>query len=1466
MSAYVPAPGAHRPGPAVARLFDGSATIVSRDHALTALHVVPDEGRAELLKLFLSDGRCVHGRLAADDGHDLALIDLVDVPEDFDALPALALVPDVDPETAIRVYGWGMWRPSEHDLDVVTATVSDVVTLHGRPVLRLFSPESAAGKNMHGFSGGPAILVSPRGTVGPPTVAGIVYWMPTNEEVGNAGVLYAIPASVAIELWPVLRAAAMPALPSAGPIGAYLRDHVGTGDRHIPFGGRSALLTELHDAVLDPSGPAGHIIVAPAGRGKSMLLARLADRLMKSASADVVVVPVAIRYGLAREEVVLRALVGRLAHARGHDVKTALDCPPAELRDRVVDLLTGRGEPGRRLVLIIDGLDEAQGWDVAPGMFPLSPYAVLVVSARSTSDRPDPAGWLSTLGWDPRSVSEHTLAPFRTRDVREVLGDIQPPLESAEHDEATRGIAALAGGDPLSVALYARDLQHAPDRARWLRMVLTMPGPPGLEGYLDRWWRDQELLWGGPLGARQKVVRRVLDLLAVAFAPLSRRQLLDLARLFGPIDGDDLDVALDDLRRWIIVTRSGLTYALAHERLAEVRRARLSDDGDLTAYDEGVIAFARGAIGEQVHALDAYLGVHLTEHLRRADAPTAHWTVLLDPRYAAVSSTDSMSRQTSLRELAQRIDADHERALSAGQPLQWTRERLACSAELLATASAEKLPQPELVARLIDHGVWTTGDLRRYLDLAATGEEAPAREAVMGEMLPILGIRRGLELAHSVGVELAEPEQRLGRLVRHVAALGAADIEAAVRNATAVGVSRLLAIDLDPTADDSDLVWRALCQADASSLSLLATHFSAGSVSRVVGKSVPKVIDAVIGYARLGGEEARPGQLSRVLATANWAGEWLTSFATIRRIAEVARTGAELTERAGALSDAIMRLRIEKEAAIDSQDFETAADRRDEEIQALQEYATLRESVMGLPAREGWRLAVIARLLTGPPGSPIMLDPASTEDMWGYATLPRALRRAALQILWRARQVPVAAALVTDPAHEPDELLDRHLFPMTADCVRDIVTAALEQGATIPPRTRDIVLSARASLGPDDAAVVAGLRFGTSQAAGRGARDSDDAVALLGAAAHAPRTLAELWDLMTAVQSDWLRVELVLCLASGVEDAPRSIAADVVTALVRAAHVHPCGASALDLAITWYRQSGGELDDLRVEIHDDALYAHVLSSLPPANWDGLNSRELLSARRAMQGNVKEWLARYAFEYPRMTAEVLKRLDQESRAAVLDGILRAAEWTDARGANDAGGFITPAWPGETTFASRRTWSRLAAFLVAGMKEEELAVVTTVAGARRTYTHHGLRVFADDPLYPHDGPVRDRLFASVASRLGALERWGSAANVLGAVSGVREAAATFGWLIDRCPATTLPEIVRRALLTADDSGSAASRAALWLHILRRQSVLTERQQRRVLQTVLAVSPHSVESLAIDRAAVEHFLSHMDRASEG
>lgn len=242
----------------------------------------------------------------------------------------------------------------------------------------------------------------------------------------------------------------------------FLVEYLGAPEHPVPFGGREAALADLNDWLADPAAPPYLLLAAPAGRGKSALLVRWLERLRESdPDLSVVFVPVSLRFNTASQAIFFAALVARLAHLYDEDVPVDLSNGPEFWRGMASSYL-GQGGPGGRLLVVLDGLDEAVDWEAGADLFPRQPPAGLrvVVSARYRADERGSEGWLHRLGWEgPGLTHILDLDPLTGKGVADVLEGMGFLLaELGRRVNIVAELHRLSEGDPLLVRLYVDDL------------------------------------------------------------------------------------------------------------------------------------------------------------------------------------------------------------------------------------------------------------------------------------------------------------------------------------------------------------------------------------------------------------------------------------------------------------------------------------------------------------------------------------------------------------------------------------------------------------------------------------------------------------------------------------------------------------------------------------------------------------------------------------------------------------------------------------------------------------------------------------------------------------------------------------------------------------------------------------------------------------------------------------------------
>jgi hypothetical protein len=363
-----------------------------------------------------------------------------------------------------------------------------------------------------------------------------------------------------------------------GAVRNFLNYYVGTNVKPTPFGGRATDLKCLDKWLFDIHAPHYAFLAAPAGRGKSALLAHWVVELQKRDDLHIVFFPISIRYGTNRDDVVFSSLAARMAHVHGERVDRAYAVQ--EYRSVFNDYAVRLPKDGKQVLIVLDALDEAAGWEAGADLFPDPAPAHLrvLVSARTRAGDPDSMKWLTQLGWERGRAHLISLGALDVSGVHEVLARMGNPLDAlAPHYNIVAKLYELSKGDPLMVRLYIEALLPLRGRAATLTLEDLLHLKPGLKAFFDRWFDEQKKLWKGEnvqeTVSRDRAVNGLLSACAVAKGPLSREDVLSLCVQTQTPEinsSADLEWAAERVNRFIIGDgREHYGYVFSHPRLGQ---------------------------------------------------------------------------------------------------------------------------------------------------------------------------------------------------------------------------------------------------------------------------------------------------------------------------------------------------------------------------------------------------------------------------------------------------------------------------------------------------------------------------------------------------------------------------------------------------------------------------------------------------------------------------------------------------------------------------------------------------------------------------------------------------------------------------------------------------------------------------------------------------------------------------------
>lgn len=510
------------------------------------------------------------------------------------------------------------------------------------------------------------------------------------------------------------------------------------------FGGRDAECKRLDTWLFDADAPSRMLISGPTARGKSALLVHWTERLGSDATWTVVFVPISLRFGTDRPAVFYALLATQLASV----LKRKLVPPATDLEGYYqgisAELLSQAAKQAQHVLVVLDGLDEAQGAGFNPTVFPpaLPPNIKVLVSAREQAGDRGPEGWLKRLDWQGRAASEG-LSILDHQAVAPILESVGLATESITEALIDR-LMVLSVGEPLLLALYAEDLS-AIARSGASVGVKTLEGmSPGFAPYFSRAFDAQR-----STGEQedQETVDMTLAVLAMALGPVEGTHLTDLVcslcHLRRPAASDRF---VRPLKRFIAGDGSvDHGYVLNHPKLGEYLREERFDSTTRKGVQQAFLDWGRGVAKGLVADPNApgptYVLRYHVNHLSQS----------------AAASLDDIELLLSdgWREAWHRLDKDF---------IGYADSLLAASAMMRACAAYRDDASRAL--RLKVRIALSVGSV------TSQGANVPSELLVMALEEQLITLRQALNVA-----ELQVPENRPDYLVSLAASLSAADLE-----------------------------------------------------------------------------------------------------------------------------------------------------------------------------------------------------------------------------------------------------------------------------------------------------------------------------------------------------------------------------------------------------------------------------------------------------------------------------------------------------------------------------------------------------------------------------------------------------------------------------------------------------------------------------------------------------------------
>ncbi|MCB0032864.1 MAG: ATP-binding protein, partial [Anaerolineales bacterium] len=539
------------------------------------------------------------------------------------------------------------------------------------------------------------------------------------------------------------------AIPFSSNIKNFLYEYLGNDTRQVPFGGRDQELTQLQNWLDDDKAPTFGLLTASAGRGKSALLANWYQQLQAQGDVHTIYFPISIRFDTTLKIAFYQSVTVQLAKLHGRSLSQNISSEISEWKAEFDDLLQTSPPNGQRILLIVDGLDEAT-WEARADLFPrqLADNLRVFVSARFIEDDQDQEGWRKRLRWQQESTQTFDLSPLTQEGLADVLSKMGNPFDQLAADvEILTELLKLSEGDPLLVQLYVQALYTKAGDTIALTSEALHSLEPGLDGYFDQWWADQRRQWQTLYGTKNPMmeshVRLLFNLCATAEGPLSDDDLLALAP-----DVLDSVFTIEDtmqyLRRFIVINKHignhGETYPVFvfnHPRLnnyfwnklKKPEKQRLAQR--FHQYGRDLVKRLNEKLIESTEA-SPYLVQHFGAHLEKAETHSFYPTQ--ETLYSLVSE-GWFAAWEALEGTNTGFLHDVNRAWAMANKKRHIAMQIKCAlCHASITTRTTNIPL-SLLARLYKQGQMTAAQLLVTLDRYSNGS---ATRSYLEELAPLL--------------------------------------------------------------------------------------------------------------------------------------------------------------------------------------------------------------------------------------------------------------------------------------------------------------------------------------------------------------------------------------------------------------------------------------------------------------------------------------------------------------------------------------------------------------------------------------------------------------------------------------------------------------------------------------------------------------------------------------------------------
>jgi len=181
-----------------------------------------------------------------------------------------------------------------------------------------------------------------------------------------------------------------------------------------------------------------------------------------SGAWQLVFFPISIRFDTNRPEIFFEGIAARLSEITGRKLEPPLTSPAAHYRERCRELINEAVSANHRVLIIVDGLDEAVSDSFNAEWFPrgVGAQVRLLVSGRILVGDYDAQGWMRRLGWTfGVRCRSYYLETINREGVLNLLLEMGVPINQLTAEpEIVYKLHELSEGEPLLLGLYVEDL------------------------------------------------------------------------------------------------------------------------------------------------------------------------------------------------------------------------------------------------------------------------------------------------------------------------------------------------------------------------------------------------------------------------------------------------------------------------------------------------------------------------------------------------------------------------------------------------------------------------------------------------------------------------------------------------------------------------------------------------------------------------------------------------------------------------------------------------------------------------------------------------------------------------------------------------------------------------------------------------------------------------------------------------